>query len=181
MRRVAKLIPRKHLIIIGMAVLVLAWSIWQLNGPAVGTITKGKATPRAARPAAKAAPLQSKYLQVQVSDDYKAQSLTSKDLESFKLQSQGGPPRMLVISVVQPPFGPQDMSSYLYRQQHPELYTKQQAGEATVFTGKEGSYEKTAFIFQGNLVATMALTSYQGDTSSLDEEFERLLKTFTWK
>ena len=186
MQRVLKFGRRRWWLAVLMSA-VLLWLIWQLNGPAVGTITKGQAQLRTGTKSAQSShALTSQYIRLEIGSDYQPANLASKtDLESFKFHGKGQPYATLAIIVSQPPFGPQESPALLYRQQHPELYsqeTRQVNGHAlTIFTTKSGSYEKSAFSISGPLVASVALTSYQGSPAALDEEFAGLVASFGWQ
>ena len=187
MQRVENLKRRKWLWLLVLAGLILAWLVWQLNGPAVGTITRGTAKTRQSKPVATTyQQLKSKYIRLQLDGGYKATPVSSKtDLEVWKLNSKGLPFSTLAVVVTQPPFGPKESPALTYRQQHPELYSREartvNSSTVSIFTAKSGSYEKSAFSIKGNLIASVALTSYQGSPSTLNQEFEQLITSFDWQ
>lgn len=79
----------------------------------------------------------------------------------------------------------EDDASYYYRHTNPQLYKEEKAvidqTPAVLMSRTEGNYERTAFVWRGNRLLTIALSSQTVDADFYNQEFSLVTSSFKWR
>lgn len=150
------------------------------RSPAEGTVSNP-----VAKTATKPAPLADKkytgkYFAINYPGNYRVITKASQAgyLDSLNLLSYGQASAQATISIKRESLT--DDAGYSYRLNHPEIYKQTSVSGSIIFTKlAPDEKEKTVFLSQGALVATISTSSSFSNT--LDSLLSGLLKSFTWK
>lgn len=177
------------LVIICLLIVVAVLFIRQLGGPAVGTID----TPSQSlnNPTTQMIKFQGKYIAFDYQADLRQQDSSKSQpnvLEYYifnKAADAQTKAAYLAVTVYSlPSANPQDNSGYNYRKAHPELYDSRTLAinnsNFVIFTKKD-SREIIAFSTKGTKLAAISLSSALATSNELQNRFDAILNSWTWK